>query len=182
MLIVLSIIFAVIALYVIFWQGCLLFSIILHAPTVYSNNTAVIDALKLAELKKDELVVDLGCGNALTLITAVKKFGAKGVGVEISPYCVIASRLNILRAGQQKKVKVYLGDFKKIEDKLQKADVVYLYLLDSGLRKIEDWFFANLKPGTRVVSMSFQFSKHEPTKIIETTNLGSKTKVRLYLK
>ena len=107
--------------------------------------------------------------------------GASGVGVEISPYCVIASKLNIIRAGLSKDIKVHLGDFKKVEGELQKADVVYLYLLESGLKKIEPWFFRNLKKGARVVSMSFKFTEHEPAKIIETKNLGRNTQVRLYL-
>jgi len=174
-------IIALVSLYVIFWQGCLLFSIILHAPTVYSNENAIADALALAGLKKGERVMDLGCGNASSLIIAAKKFGASGVGVEISPYCVIASKLNIIRAGLSKDIKVHLGDFKKVEGELQKADVVYLYLLESGLKKIEPWFFRNLKKGARVVSMSFKFTEHEPAKIIETKNLGRNTQVRLYL-
>ena len=175
-------IIALIALAVIFWEGCLLFSIILLAPTVYTNEQAIIDALTLAGLKKGERIMDLGCGNAISLIVAARKFGASGIGVDISPYCVIASRLNVYRAGQKQNIKIVLGDVKKIETDLQKADVVYLYLLEPGLRKIESWFFRNLKKGARVVSMSFKFSAHEPIKIIETNNLGSKTKIRLYIK
>ncbi len=104
--------FFLLSLYVIFWQGCLLLAIVLHAPTVYTNQQAVGDALKLAETKPGNLVIDLGCGNAKTLITAAENFGAKGVGIEISPYCVMASNLNIIRAHQQKNIKIFLGDFK----------------------------------------------------------------------
>ncbi len=182
MVYVIFLFFIPLALYLIFWQGCLLLAIVLHAPTVYTNQKAVDDALSLAQLKAGEIVIDLGCGNANTLILAAKKFGAKGIGVEISPYCYLASNLNILRAKEQKNVRVFLGDFKKVEKQLRQADVVYLYLLDTGLKKIEKWFFDLLKPGARVVSMSFKFAINQPVKIIQTENLGRVTKIRLYIK
>jgi SAM-dependent methyltransferase len=170
-----------IALYVIFWQASLIFALSWGSPTVYSQDKAVIDAFQLANLKKGELVVDLGCGNARTLIIAAKQFGARGVGVEISPYCYLASKLNVWRAGESKNIKIFLGSFGKVGAYLKQADVVYLYLLDSVLRRIESWFFENISDKARVVSLAFQFVDHKPKDMVETFSL-SKIKVRLYQK
>jgi SAM-dependent methyltransferase len=167
---------------VLFWQLNLLIVSVFGTPIVYANTLAIRDMYKLAGLKKGELVVDLGCGNAKSLIIAAREFGAKGVGVDLSLYCYLKSKFNIALAGQSKNIEIIWGDFKKSEPYLEKADVVYLYLLNSTLEKIEPWFFASISKNTRVVSLSFEFVQHEPIKIASTTNLGKKTKIRLYSK
>lgn len=169
-------------LFMIFWQVSLIYATFLGAPTVYSHKKAMVEAFELAGLKKGELVVDLGCGNARSLIIAAKHFGARGVGVERSPYAYLQSILMVRLSGQQDKIKILFGDFKVAEDYLKKADVVYLYLLNSVLSKLEDWFFATIPSETRVVSLSFLFSKHKPAKEISVRNLGRDTFVRLYEK
>ena len=73
-------------------------------------------------------------------------------------------------------------EYKKAEKLLKKADVVYLYLLNSVLDKIENWLFDSISPKTRVVSLSFKFKNHKPLKTLPTINLGRKTKIRLYTK
>ena len=165
---------------VLFWQLNLLFVAIVGTPTVYANNKAIYDAYKLAGLKRGELVVDLGCGNAKSLIIASRDFGAKGVGVDLSLYCYFKSRLNVALAGQSKNIKIIWGDFKAAELYLKKADVVYLYLLNSVLKKIEPWLFESVKKQTRIISLSFVFLGHKPIRSIVTTNLNKSTKVRLY--
>lgn len=163
-----------------FWLLCLIVAQIAGSPTVYSNKKAIVDCLKLAGLKKGETVVDLGCGNARSLIIAANQFGAKGVGVERSPFCVIHSRLAVWLSGNSKNIKILSGDFKKAEKYLADADVVYLYLLNTTLRKLETWYFKSIGDKTRTVSLAFSFGKHEPKKIIDTYTLGHDTKARLY--
>ncbi|MDD2752885.1 MAG: 50S ribosomal protein L11 methyltransferase [Candidatus Omnitrophica bacterium] len=181
-MIVFYILILVFALGLLFWQANLLFVAIFGTPIVYANNKAIFDAYALAGLKRGELVVDLGCGNAKSLIIAAKKFGAKGVGVDLSLYCYLKSRLNVALAGQSKNIKIIWGDFKAAESYLKNADVVYLYLLNSALKKIEPWFFSSISKNTRVVSLAFVFAKYKPVKTAETSNLNKKTFVRLYLK
>lgn len=157
-----------------------MFAAIFSAPTVYASDQAIIDAFKLAKLKSGELVVDLGCGNARSLIIAARIFGAKGVGVEISPYCFLKSRWNVFLAGESKNIKIIFGDFKKAKKHLGHANVVYLYLLNKVLTAIEPWFFAAIKEDARVVSLSFTFTEHIFIKSAKTFNLGKKTKIFLY--
>lgn len=180
MILIIEIIILIVLVLVSFWLVCLIYAQALGAPTVYSNSEAIIDAFKLANLKPKELVVDLGCGNGKSLIIAAKKFGAKGVGVERSPYCFLIAKMKVFLAGENKNIKIIFGDFKKAESYIKKADVVYLYLLNSVLKNIEDWLFSNIKNNARVVSLAFQFPEHKPKQIIETTNLGRETKVRMY--
>lgn len=178
------ILFAVLLLliFVIFWQLSLLFSSIVGAPTVYANSKAIIDSYKLAGLKKGETVLDLGCGNAKSLIIAAKEFGAKGLGVEISPYCYLKSKLNVLLARESGNIKIYLRDIKKSVDLISKADLIYLYLLNSVLEKIEREIFDNIDKNARVVTLAFKFKKEQAQKTVSTSNLGRKTKVYLYQK
>ena len=89
MILTFDIILLLILLFTIFWQGSLLIATIIGSPVVYSYRGAVVDSMILAKAKKGDLVIDLGCGSARTLITAVQKFGVKGVGVDRSLYCYL---------------------------------------------------------------------------------------------
>ncbi|MFA4930751.1 MAG: class I SAM-dependent methyltransferase [Patescibacteria group bacterium] len=170
------------SLYVLIWQLHLLVAVLTGAPVVYTHKPALADAYNFAHLQPGELIIDLGCGNAQALIFAAQKFGAKGIGVERSPLFYLLAKIYIRLSGQNKNIQVYLGDFKKIENQLKKADVIYLYLLNPVMKQIEDWFFNHISNSTRVVSMSFTFTNHQPEQVIETTNLWQKTKVMLYKK
>jgi len=181
-ILILELLILIVLLIVIFWLICLIFAQIFGAPTVYSSKKAIIDTLKLAGLKKDELVIDLGCGNARVLILAAKEFGAQGIGIDRSPFCFLRSKLSVFLSGQREKIKIVFGDFEKVESHLSKADVIYLYLLNSANRKIENWLFKNISSKTRIVSLAFTFSKHSPKKSIFTKTLGRKTQTSLYIK
>ena len=177
-----SILLILVLLLLLFWQFSLLYACITGTPIVYSNSRAVEDAFKLAGLKSGETVIDLGCGNARTLIIAAKKFGAKGLGVDRSVYCFIKSKINVFLAGESKNIEIVLGSFEKIEKELKKANVIYLYLLNAVLEKIEPWFFERVGKDARIVSLSFWFAEKKPISEARTINLGRETKIRLYSK
>ena len=166
----------------VLWLLALLWATIIGSPIVYANRPAIRKCFELAELKESELVMDLGCGDSRTLILAASEFGAKGIGVDRSPLCQLKSSFNILISGQSKNVRFIRGDFKKAEQQIAKADVIYLYLLDSTLAEIENWLFETIGPKTRVVSLSFEFRAHEPAAEADTSALGRPTKARLYRK
>ena len=167
---------------VVFWQGSLLYASVFTVPTVYASHQAIVDACKLAGLKKGQTIVDLGCGNAKSLIIACKEFGAKGVGVENSYYCFLKSKMNVMLAGLSGRIKIIFGDFKAAEDDLAQADMVYMYLLNKTLAQIEKWFFESIVPKTQAVVLCFEFPNHKPQKVAETVNLGRKTTLKLYTK
>ncbi len=171
-----------IGLLLIIWQGSLLLAFISGAPSVFANQDAIEDSLKLAKLKKGELLIDLGCGDARVLIIGAKKFGARGIGVEKSPYCYLLSRFNVWQAGQSQKIKLIYGDFKVAEVYLKKADVVYLYLLPHTLARIEKWLFANLRSQAKVISIGFAFQKRKSKLQSSTINLNRKSAIYLYQK
>ena len=179
-MIVIALTLITIILWVLFWQANLIFAQILGAPTVYSSDQAIEDALKLAQVKPGETVLDLGCGNARSLIIAAKKFSAKGIGIERSLYCIVVARLKVLLAGESKNIQIIFGDLKKSARYIQKADVIYLYLLNVVLNSIERDFFETIRPKTRIVSLAFSFPHKEAKKSVKTKTLGRETKVYLY--
>jgi hypothetical protein len=163
----------------IFWIGSHLYSSIFYVPYVNASSKAIIDALEFAGLKKDEILIDLGSGRGDALIIANKKIGAKSFGWEISPFPYLISKA---KTTTNKNIKIYYGNFKNGEKMLKEADVVYLYLLNSVLKNIEDWLFASISAKTRVVTMSFKFSKHSPIATKKIKNLGIDSNIFLYKK
>src|SRR5262249_39194890 len=88
----------------------------------------VADAMmKLAKVGKDDVVYDLGCGDGVLVVTAVKKFNAKrGVGIDLDPKRLKEARANAKGAGVEDKVEFQQGDVLKVKD-LSDATVVMLY-------------------------------------------------------
>ena len=127
-------------------------------------------------------MIDLGCGRGDAILIAAKDFGAKSYGYEISPLPYLLAKIRIILMGQSKNCHVYYGDFSQAANKLTEADVVYLYLFNSVLKKIEKWFFENIGKKTKTVCLAFSFVNHEPIKTIKTRNLGQETNISLYKK
>ncbi len=181
-MLIIQLLFLIFLLWVTFWQGSMLWAAIIGAPIVYTTPSAIRDAWKFAGLKPGQTVIDLGCGNARSLIIAAREFGAKGIGVDRSVFCVLKSRLNVWLTGQSKNIKIIQGDFHKVEKEITEADFVYVYLLNKVLSEIEPWLFDTIGNKTEIVSMAFQFPVRVPVKECETVNLGNKTKIRIYSK
>lgn len=160
------ILFLIIALFLLFWQISQIISVIGGAPAVYAKDETIRKAFGLAELKKGQVVVDLGCGNARSLIIAAKEFKAKGVGVEISPFYYLLSKINVWLSGESKNIKTLFGNFENKRSEIKKADVIYLYSITGTIGKIEPWLFRTLRPGTKVISVEFPFENQKPVKEI----------------
>jgi precorrin-6B methylase 2 len=181
MLIIIEIILIIVLSGVAFWQGCLIFAQVAGSPTVYANKLAILEACKLAGLKKGQILIDLGCGDGRSLIIAAKEFKARGIGIERSPYCYLKSKLNVFLSGQ-KNIEILFGDIQKYGSLLKNTDVVYVYLLNSALAKMENWFFDSISNKTKIVSLAFSFPNHKPNQIIKVKNLGRMTNLSLYMK
>ena len=122
---------------------------VIYVPTPQE----VVDAmLKLAEVKSTDIVYDLGSGDGRIPITAAQKYGARGIGIDINPERIKEANANLAKANVGDKVRFLNQDL--FETDLSPATVITLYLLPSLNLKLLPKLKA-LKPGTRIVSHSF---------------------------
>jgi len=142
-------------------------------PYVPSPEHVVSGLLKLAGVHKGDVVYDLGCGDGRIVIAAAKDFGAHGIGIDINPERIKEAEDNARKAGVTGEVAFRLGDL--FEARMDDATVVTLYLLPSVNLRLKPKLLRDLKPGTRVVSHSFDMGDWKPDK---TTDVEGRT---LYL-
>jgi SAM-dependent methyltransferase len=122
-------------------------------PYVPTTEPAVEAMLKLAKVGRSDVVYDLGCGDGRIVIAAARKFGARGVGIDISPERIAEARANAKKAGVEHLVRFIEQDL--FEADIREASVVTLFLLNHINMKLKPKLLADLKPGTRVVSNTF---------------------------
>ena len=114
----------------------------------------VVDSmLAIARVTKDDRLYDLGSGDGRIVITAAKRLGTRGVGIDIDPQRITESRRNADTAGVTRLVEFRQADL--FETDLREATVVTLYLLPRLNVQLRPKLFAELRPGSRVVSHSF---------------------------
>ena len=124
-------------------------------PDVVYVGTAydlVSKMLQMAKVKKSDLVYDLGCGDGRMLILAAQKYGCRGVGYDIDPERVKASRENVARNHVEDLVKIIQGDIFTVD--LSKVDVIPLYLLPEMNRKLLPQL-DKMKHGSRIVCHNY---------------------------
>ena len=120
--------------------------------------------LELAEVKKTDLVYDLGCGDGRIVVTAAKKYGCRAVGFDIDPDRIKESLENVKKSQVEKLVKIEQKDIFKLD--LSPASVITLYLLpELNLKLIPQ--LEKLKPGSRIVSHDFRMKGVKPDKRVE---------------
>jgi precorrin-6B methylase 2 len=131
-------------------------------PYVPTTEEAVRAMLKLAEVKKADIVYDLGCGDGRIVIAAAKTYGARGVGIDIDPDRIQEARENAKKAGVENLVRFEENDL--FQANFRQATVVTLFLLPSINLKLRPKLLEDLKPGTRVVSNTFDMGTWRPEK------------------
>jgi uncharacterized protein (TIGR03000 family) len=110
---------------------------------------------KMAKVGKEDVVYDLGCGDGIMVLTAVKKFGAKrGVGIDIDADLIKKCQAAAENDKIDSKVEFRIGDVLKVQD-LSDATVVLLYMGDDINARLKPILQKTLKPGSRVVSHRF---------------------------
>ncbi len=123
------------------------------APYVPTPQDVVDRMLALAGVGKNDVVYDLGCGDGRIPITAARRFGARGVGVDIDPQRIEEANASAAAAGVTGLVTFKLQDAMKTD--VSEATVVTLYLLSASNLKLRPILTRQLKPGARIVSHSF---------------------------
>jgi SAM-dependent methyltransferase len=134
-------------------------------PFVVTPNDTVRAMLGLAEVKADDVVYDLGCGDGRIVIAAAALFGARGVGVEIDDKLVEQARVDARRAGVEGRVRIEQGDLFAMDFK--DATVVMLYLSEAINMRLWPKFVAELKPGARIVSHKFAMGERKPERTVQ---------------
>jgi precorrin-6B methylase 2 len=124
-----------------------------ETPYIPTPQRVVDKMLALAKVRSNDVVYDLGCGDGRIVITAAKKRGARGVGIDNNPQRIAEANANAQRAGVTDKVRFIVGDLYKTD--FSEATIVTLYLLPEVNRTLRPQLWKQLKVGTRVVSHAF---------------------------
>ena len=134
--------------------------------------------LELAQVKKDDLLYDLGCGDGRIVVTAAKRYGCKAVGYDIDPKCVKLSLENVRKNNVGHLVKIEQKDIFTLD--LSEASVITLYLLPSLNVKLLPQL-DKLRPGSRIVSHEFRMRGIKPDKIIKLHSNYDQQEHKIYL-
>ena len=132
------------------------------APFVPTPQSVVERMLELAAVTSSDTVYDIGCGDGRIVITAAKKYGAHGVGIDYDPERIRESKENAKKAGVENLVRFIQQDAMTAD--YSPATVVTLYLLTTSNLKLRPILTKQLKPGSRIVSHAFSMGDWEPVK------------------
>ena len=152
-------------------------------PYVPTPWVIVDEMLKLADIRGEDVVYDLGSGDGRLVITAAKRFGARGVGVELQTELVEMARIAAKHEGVADRVKFVQGDL--FETDIKDASVVMLYLLPRFVTRLIPRLRAELRPGTRIVSHDYPLAPWPPDKelsmdVAEKEMISGTSWTRLY--
>jgi len=147
-------------------------------PYVPTPQDVVERMLELAQVKKGDVVYDLGSGDGRIVVTAAKKYGVKAIGFEIDPERIKESHENIKKAGVENLVEIRQQDIRTVD--LSPASVLTMYLLPDVNLMIRPNIWKQMKPGSRVVSHDFDMGDWKPLKT-EHIKDGSTWEHTLYL-
>ena len=134
--------------------------------------------LELAEVRKEDLLYDLGSGDGRIVITAARKYGAKAVGFEIDRALVKNSRDRIREAGLEHLVEIREQDVRTVD--LSPASVLTMYLSRGANLRLRSAITRQLRPGSRVVSHDFGMGNWKPDRTDQLTDSGGHSRT-IYL-
>jgi len=133
------------------------------APFVPTSMIVVEKMLRMAAIDKTDVLYDLGSGDGRIVITAAKKYGARGVGIELDPELISESREAAKKAGVEHLVEFRMEDATKAD--FSDATVVTLYLLPESNELLRPRLEKQLKPGAYVVSHNYSIPEWEKKQI-----------------
>jgi protein-L-isoaspartate O-methyltransferase len=134
--------------------------------------------LSMADVKKDDVVYDLGCGDGRIVVTAAKMYGCRAAGFDIDPRRVQESRDNARRNNVEDLVTIQQRDIFTVD--LAPANVVAFYLNPIVNRRLIPQLRA-LRPGSRIVSHSFPVGDVKPDRVVTMTSTEDGQEHHIYL-
>jgi ribosomal protein L11 methylase PrmA len=139
-------------------------------PFVPTGEKIVTKMLEMAKVTNTDHLIDLGSGDGRIVITAAKRYGARGVGVEIDPVLVHEARENARAEGVADRATFVQGDI--FEANIRDATVITMYLLPDVNMRLRPKLLNDLKPGTRIVSHNYDLGDWKPAQTA-TVTVGS---------
>jgi hypothetical protein len=134
---------------------------------------------ELGQVTKKDILFDLGCGDNRICFMAAKKFGCKGVGVEINPVRIREAMDMAEKYAVGLLVETRHGDALNVKD-LGDATVVVMYMFPEFMNLWEPIAKAKLRPGTRILSHDYRFSKWEPDLSVTVKSATREHKVYMW--
>src|SRR5687767_13221404 len=132
----------------------------LDVPFVPTNQPAVEAMLLIAHVGPDDFVIDLGSGDGRIVITAAKKYGARGFGVDLDGGLVSQARREAERQGVKERAEFFTRNLFVTD--IDRATVLTSYLFPRVNMELRPRIFSELRPGTRVVSHEFDYGNWKP--------------------
>ena len=139
-------------------------------PFVPTGEKIVTRMLEMAKVTTTDHLIDLGSGDGRIVITAAKRYGARGVGVEIDPALVHEARENARAEGVADRATFVQGDI--FEANIRDATVITMYLLPDVNMRLRPKLLSDLKPGTRIVSHNYDLGDWKPAQTA-TVSVGN---------
>ena len=155
-----------------------------EVPFVVTPDNVTRAMLELAQVGRNDFVIDLGSGDGRIVITAAKRYGARGLGVDLVPELVKQSQESAKSAAVDKQVEFRVEDL--FDTDLGKASVITLYLLPDVNLKLRPKLL-ELKPGTRIVSHDWDMGDWAPDKTIaldvpdKSVGIEKRSRVHLWI-
>ncbi len=149
----------------------------LDVPFVPTPQPVVDRMLELADVGPGDYVIDLGSGDGRIVIAAAE-LGATAHGIDLDPERIEQANKNARMAGVTDRVMFVEGDI--FEEDFSEASVITMYLLSSVNRRLRPRLLEELRPGTRVVSHSFDMGDWEPEQTVEVEPYDSNVVHHIY--
>ncbi len=154
----------------------------LRAPDVRYEPSLppIVEAmLQLGEVRANDLVYDLGCGDGRVVIAAARERGARGVCVDIDPLRIAQARRNAELAGVTDRIRFVNADL--FQTDFSDATVVMLFLWPDVNLKLRPKLRGELKAGARVVSHWHDMGDWKPDRVVQVESAGRERPVYLWI-
>jgi SAM-dependent methyltransferase len=134
-----------------------------EVPFVPTTPDVIDRMLTMAQVKSGDVIYDIGSGDGAIIVYAAKKYGIRGVGIEIDGDLILKARNNAF-----KEIVEHLVEFREQDAftaDVSPATVVTLYMLPEFNAKLRPMLEKQLKPGTRIVSHDFEIRGWTPERV-----------------